>query len=449
MQSSRRSFLKTSGLTALLGVVGTAGCLETVENAVGGGGAPGYANWLYDPAEVHDSDYVGFGTFDVRTVYENEDELPDEMIDQVEEVNDEFEFVDLEAMENVTGLAYGQPNRNVGGGSMVASGEFDVDAITDEIEAETTEDYETGAHGDYTLYTMTRERANVDDGAETNSVTIAVSGEHVIVGGMQAPDVSSEDAVTTMIGAESGEVDRLQDGNEDADELVSQLGDASLVTGGTFDANLTNFTDEATPDDVVDVVDDLVAVGLASDVSGETVEHTMAFVYEDADAASTDDMEDAVDEVQEKSDRADDQLEDVAVSKSSRTVLVSASGDTEEFFETFGLFLGLSGATSVSGSASASQEVSSVPQVTFEFTYRDDETVEITHHGGDHVRDGLIVRYEHDGDTMTERWKPSDGIMAGDQYVTQRTVDPGSEVTLIWNGEDGQSSVLASFVAPE
>jgi hypothetical protein len=39
--------------------------------------------------------------------------------------------------------------------------------------------------------------------------------------------------------------------------------------------------------------------------------------------------------------------------------------------------------------------------------------------------------------------------MAGDRYVTKRTVDAGSQVSLVWNGEDGQSVVLGSYVAPE
>lgn len=455
MQSSRRSFLKTSGLAALLGVVGTAGCLETVDDAIGAGGdTPGYAQWLYDPAEVYESDYVGFGTFDVQSVYENEGEMPDGMMDRVEKANDEVDFVDLEAMETVTGIAYGYPNRDHGGGSMVVSGEFDVDDVTAKIEEESPETVETRTEGDYTLYTFTTERQHdhEDDGADTNSATIAVSGEHVLVGGMRAPDATSEDAVTAMIDAESGDVTRLHDGNGDADELVSQLGDATLVMGGTFDANLTNFTDEATPDEVVDVVDDLVAVGAASDVNGDTVEHTMAFVYEDGEAASTDDVEAVLDNVEEWGDRAADQLEDRSVSRDGRTVLVSTTGETDEFFEAFGLFgSGLTGSASATVSESASEGHSDrSPQVSFDFTYRDDGTIEITHQSGDHIERDLHVRYEHDGDGVTEDWASDDGIMAGDRYVTQRPADPGSEVVLVWTAEDGEgSAVLGSFEVPE
>jgi len=447
MQSSRRSFLKTSGLAALLGVVGTAGCLETVDDAVGGG-PPDYANWLYDPTEVYDSDYVGFGTFDVQTVYENQDELPQGMIDRLDEANEEIDFVDLETMENVTGIAYGYPNRDHGGGSMVVSGEFDVDAITAEIEEESPEAVETRTEGDYTLYTFTTERQgdDEDDAVDTNSATIAVSGEQVLVGGMRAPDATSEDAVTTMIEAESGDVARLHDENEDADELVSQLGDATLVMGGTFDANLTNFTDEATPDEVVAVVDDLVAVGAASDVNGDTVEHVMAFVYEDGDAASTEDVEAVLDNVEEMSDRAEDQLEDRSVSKDGRTVLVSTTGETDAFFEAFGRSgFGLTGAAS--GSASANQSVR-VPQVRFDFQYRDDGKVEITHRSGDHIESDLHVRYEHDGDGVTERWESDDAIMAGDRYVTRRAPDPGSRLLLVWVDGD-RSAVLGSYAVPE
>jgi hypothetical protein len=446
MQSSRRSFLKTSGLAALLGVVGTAGCLETVDDAVGGG-PPDYANWLYDPAEVYDSDYVGFGTFDVQSVYENEDELPEGMMDQVEEVNEEADFVDLDAMENVTGIAYGLPNQDLGGGSMVVSGEFDVDAITAEIENEAPEEYETTTHGDFTLYTMTREHP-AEDGPDTNSATVAVSGDHVLVGGMQAPGVTSADAVTTMIDAGGGDVPRLHEENEDADELVSQLGDATLVVGGTFDADLTNFTDDATPDEVVDAVDDLVAVGVASDVDGDSVEHTMALVYATEDDASTEDVEDALDRVEETNDPAGDQLEDRSVSRDGRAVLVSTTGETEALFEPFGLFGGgPTDTATASGSASESRS-ESVPQVRFDFQYRDDGKVEITHRSGDHVNNALHVRYQHDGAEVTESWSSSDAIVAGDRYVTQRAPDPGSKLLLVWVDGD-RSAVLGSYVVPE
>lgn len=449
MQSSRRSFLKTSGLAALLGVVGTAGCLETVNDAVGDGdGSPGYAKWLYDPAAVHDSDYVGFGTYDVHSVYENEEAMPEELMDRIEKANENVEVVDLEAMQNVTGIAYGQPNRNVGGGSMVVTGEFDVDEITTKIEEESTAELEKSTHGDYTFYTRTQERRYADEGPDTKSATVAVSDEHVLMGGTQAPDVDSEDAVTAMIEAGNGNADALGNENEDAGELISKLGDATLVVGGAFDADLTNFTNEATPDELVEAVDDLVAVGAASDVNGDTVEHTMAFVYEDEDAASTEDVEAVFDNFEDANDRAAEQLEDRSVSKDGRTVLVSTTGDTEEFFLIFRMFgLSLAGAESVSGSASASREAS-VPQVRFEFTHRDDGKVEITHTSGDTIDDGLMVRYEHDGNGLMERWESSDGITAGDRYVTQRRADPGSEVALIWNGDHG-SAVLGSFAVPE
>lgn len=452
MQSSRRSVLKASGLAALLGVVGTAGCLETVDDAVGDTpDTPGYATWLYDTAEVSESNYMGFGRFDVQSVYKNQEAMPDEMMDDIESANEETEFVDLEAMETMTGIAYGQPNRNVGGGSMVVAGEFDVEAITAEIEKESPDGVETGSHGDYTLYTIQQERQHADEGPNTNSATVAVSSEHVLIGGMQASDVTSEEAVTTMIETENGDVARLHEGNENASELISQLGEATLVMGGTFDANLTNFTDEETPDEGVKMVDDLVGVGVASNVNGDTVEHTMAFVYEDSVAASADDVQEAIETAANKNDRAENQLEDRSVSEDGRTVLVSATGETDAMVEAFGLFgFGLPEAgtavASESGSDSASQPTD-VPQVSFDFEYRDDGTVQITHQGGDQVDGPLDVRYEHDGTEVIERWESANGIMAGTRYVTDRTPDPGSQVLLVWKG-DGQSAVLGSFTVP-
>jgi hypothetical protein len=453
MPSTRRSFLAKTGLATLLGV-GTAGCLDTVDDAIGTDGPPTeYATWLYDPNEVLESDYVGFGTYDVRSLYENETHLPDGMMERIDVANDEMEFVDLESVAEMTGLAYGHPRQETGGGSMTVSGEFDLDEIETRIEEGTAGEYETDSYEGYTLYTVSPDGETAAAGVETGSMTIAVSSDRVVVGGMRAPDATSDDAVQATIDAGDGDVARLHETNDDASEVVSQLGDATMVLGGTFDADLTNLANEGTDPLLIEVVDDLVAVGLASDVDGASVAHSMAFVYESEDAASTSALQDAVDRVKAESDPANEQLDDASVSRDGRTVVLSATGDTKAFFRTIGLFgVGTTTSGMASGTASASMTVSEppeVPQVRFEFEYRDDGRVVITHQAGDHVEGTILVRYAHEGDHVMERWTPSDGIQAGDRHVTDRSADPGSEVHLVWENEDGQSVVLASFVVPE
>jgi hypothetical protein len=167
----------------------------------------------------------------------------------------------------------------------------------------------------------------------------------------------------------------------------------------------------------------------------------MAFVYESEDVASSE-HKDAV--------GRDD---DPSISLDGRTVVVSTTGHTVSAFRNLGLLgVGTSTSKMVRGMEWVTTKVGKppeAPQVSFEFEYRDGGRVEITHQAGDHVEGTILVRYAHEGDHVMERWTPSDGIQAGDRHVTDRSVDPGSEMHLVWENGDGQSVVLASFVVPE
>lgn len=90
-----------------------------------------------------------------------------------------------------------------------------------------------------------------------------------------------------------------------------------------------------------------------------------------------------------------------------------------------------------------------VPQVSLAFGYDGDTGgVTVTHSGGDTLgsRGRVLVRYTHDGREVTERWRESDGIGAGDRYTTEQSVDPGTRLTVVWQGEE--SAVLGSFEVP-
>lgn len=67
------------------------------------------------------------------------------------------------------------------------------------------------------------------------------------------------------------------------------------------------------------------------------------------------------------------------------------------------------------------------------------DKVQITHDGGDAVED-LRVRYIHDGSVQRESW---DGpVEAGDEFTSEQSVDPETQVWLVWRAETTDAAVL-------
>lgn len=92
---------------------------------------------------------------------------------------------------------------------------------------------------------------------------------------------------------------------------------------------------------------------------------------------------------------------------------------------------------------------STAPAVSLSFEYdRQTGLVTITHAGGDRIGTDarVLVRYTHDGESVVERWRESDGIVAGDQYTTERAVDPETVVRVVWQGES--TATLGQFTTP-
>jgi hypothetical protein len=81
------------------------------------------------------------------------------------------------------------------------------------------------------------------------------------------------------------------------------------------------------------------------------------------------------------------------------------------------------------------------PQITFEFTEREDGRVEVSHYGGD-AAETLSVRYTADGELQTETWDPEEQITAGTTYVTELAADSGTTLRVVWTGDSGEQSVV-------
>jgi hypothetical protein len=131
------------------------------------------------------------------------------------------------------------------------------------------------------------------------------------------------------------------------------------------------------------------------------------------------------------------------VTTDGRTVILTITGDPKQLSEEVGF-----GESSSSGSGSGSSESSTdAPQVSFSFEYDADNRLTVTHQSGDHVMEDLRIRYESDGEVRVETWPAEDGIMAGESYTTEATVDTGAQVLVVWES-DGSGAVLAQSEAP-
>jgi hypothetical protein len=395
--ASRRTFLKSSGAAAaLLGTMGLAGC-SSIENALGGGGggSKSYKNWMYDPNELVATEFVGFASYDVQTIYENEEYIPEEVFEDLEETGEQLSSFGVNLEETQEMVAMGHTSAGIGGMSMggggggdseppssggtaAINGSFEPDEIEEGVETlngsvpESQRMEEDGEYEGYTMWTASYEQTTRTATGQTQtqevSAAAALSEETVVMGGMQSNEATGREAVEEMIDAQSGSGTRLSKGDEDmntyAGEIINNASGNSFTMGVTLGDIVSQFvsfyqmgeggSSELEP--VLEVLDGLTAVGIGTDINGETYETNIAMVYEDSDAASTESYEDFFEFVREQNTtEVEDPLEDISTSKNGQTVVVTTTGDTEELFE--------SAEDSASGGNGGGMEGTAVPDV--------------------------------------------------------------------------------------
>lgn len=358
--ASRRTFLKSSGAAAaLLGTMGLSGC-SSIENALGGGGgsSTNYKNWMYDPEELGISaEFVGFATFNVQAIYENEDQLPDESSEELDNTNEQLsQFgVDLEETDRMTMVGHtgdvmgnamgGSGSGNIpSGGSAAITGSFEPSEIEEAVETanQTVPEDRRMTEGDeyegYSMWTSSYEQQSMGQSEpQTVSAAAALSEESLVMGGMQANGASAQDAVELMIDTNNGSGTRLTKENDDINEMVKNAGGNAFAMGTTL-GSLTDTLGMVIQESAVqDVIDGLIAVGVGTDINGETYETNIAMVYEESDDASTENYEAFFEYLREQNTSdVEDPLEDISTSKNGRTVVVTTTGDTAELFESGG-----------------------------------------------------------------------------------------------------------------
>lgn len=353
--ASRRTFLKSSGAAAaMLGTMGLAGC-SGINPLSSGGGSKNYKNWMYDPSELVDTEFVGFGTFNVQTIFENEDQLPDETqeeLDQAGEQLDQF-GVALEETQRITSVGHtgdvlGQAMSGGGGGdggmissggSAAITGSFEPSKIEEAVTTannsvpEDRQLEEDGEYSGYNMWTTSYEQTNASGQTQTVSGAAGLSEDALVASGMQSNEATAREAAELMIDTKSGSGTRLTNANDDVNEMVKNVGGNAFAMGTTLGDLVSTVGMFIQEDAVSDVIDGLVAIGVGTDINGETYETNIAMVYGEASDASTENYEAFFEYLREQNTSdVQDPLEDIETSKNGRTVVVTTTGDTAELF---------------------------------------------------------------------------------------------------------------------
>jgi flagellin-like protein len=102
----------------------------------------------------------------------------------------------------------------------------------------------------------------------------------------------------------------------------------------------------------------------------------------------------------------------------------------------------------------------SSPQASFDFDWdpdpdndaaTDDGELAITHEGGDPVEAARVTVFVNGNEDTVGAW-PDTTINTGETYTTDQAnnadVAPGNDVRIVWVGDDGTESTLATYTIP-
>jgi hypothetical protein len=476
MAPQRRDVLRAGGgLAALL--TGLAGCTEQIDDVTGGGGpdTPSYAGALLDPGALFEMETRGFVSVDAEAYREQQAALPEEFRRSVDDTAGDVEGVDTadaDRLSGVFGRDRGDPeNRHDDATVSVGrvTGSFDAEAAASQAESENETLTERGEYEGYTLY------AGASEYDLTQSVAVAISSDALVgatvnvptpkdvetSGDFGEPELSATpsgvptavDAVRAAIDTADGGGDPLTD-DELAAQVLADLGDqplvgGALVAGATVRRQYFGDGEGGTRDPENEVATDVKALtqgltavagsgGAPETTAGEVV---VRLYYESEDVVS-----DRAETLRSALKTAKSRSEDVTppeteVTTDGRAVVLTITGDPQQLSEEFG-------AGEASGGSSARGTAVEPPQVTFGFEYDAQNRLTVIHEGGDVVPTDLQVRFESGGESRLETWPAGDdGIAAGDSYTTDASVDSGSQVLLVWQGE-GEAAVLGKSEAP-
>lgn len=332
METNRRTFLKASGAAALLGVTGLAGC-----SGNGGGGASA-EQWQYDPAALLDTENRFFGSMDYGTVYDNRDSLPESTRQSFESVQEDAP-IQPDDIDVLTGVGGGQVSVASGDatvfGSGAATGTFETDAITSEIESQ-GETQEAGSYEGYTLYEQVSS-GSVGMG-QNASATLGVGENALVFGvvsasGSGSASITGTQAVETAIDASNGNAEMLRANSDVVSEISNQLGSTTLQVGGQVDPGLVEAALAMSGSAQTQFVDGIRGGGFGMQLNGETTTFTVVGLYEDAGAAEDTGIVTLVNQFSDQFVEQSPEIDSIDASTDGRSVVITVEGETQALLE--------------------------------------------------------------------------------------------------------------------
>ncbi len=464
----RRRTLLRRGLGAVgVGTVTTlAGCQEDLptDDESGGDGddgsdeddetGPEWASWLYDPTAVGEVDVHGFSTYDVAELLEYRDDLPTELDDGIDQAFGDLDGLSAEDADRVVAQGYGQaPDPESGGGmedepvgwNVVATGSFDADALAGRLED--SDAYE--AAGEY-------EGVRLFEGPpedERVEAAVGIAADAVVGAGVAEYDLAATAAVELAVDADAGDADRYYGTHEYVAALLDRHGDATTATGAADpDGSFQPFVEENPSSQAYEsLLTNARAVGRSATLGEETTEASLSVELAEVNQEAVEDLQTAVDRAQAERGDPEGPFSDPSITTDGTTLVVEASADTEAALgQPSGLAVVAPEAavlgTFVLNVGGPDREPA--PQIALSYELRDDGRVRVAHDGGDVVERLLLQYAVQDGSATQEEWTESDGITAGDTYVTQEVPEPGTELLVLWEAGD-RSTVVGAYDVPE
>ena len=340
MQTDRRTFMKASGMAAVLGTTGLAGC----GGILGGGGGPsGPADWLYDPSEVAEVPNAFFGSMAYGTLYENRDQLPESMQGDFE--SDPDSPIGPDDIENLAGIGGADVSSDMQSvsafGSAVVTGSIPRSEMESEIESEGDVE-ETGSYEGYTLYDVTSFRDDVSGVPGSSqfqgSGTVAVGDSAILMGVAMSQNsesgASGEAAAKTMIDAAAGNAQRLSATSGGAQQVRDRIGDSMISVGAGVDPELVDLAQQMGGGGGMggQLLGGMRGGGFGANIDGETTTYEFVVVYDGEESATDAGIADLVSGMSSRFEEQEG-IDTVESEQDGGVVVVTVAGDTETLLE--------------------------------------------------------------------------------------------------------------------
>lgn len=338
MHADRRTFVKASGMAAVLGATGLAGC----GNILGDGGGAG--GWVYDPTVVADVPNIAFGTMDYGTFYANRDQLPQSMQEDFQ--TDPDSPLQPEDIDRLAGVGGGDVSRDMQSasafGSVVVTGSIPRSDIEGRIESEGNAE-QSGTYEGYTLYSVTNFQDSLGSvpGSEQlqGSGSVAVGDSAVLIGisfsqGMDS-SATGEGAVRTMIDASAGNARRLSATSGPAKQVQDRIGDSMMAVGAAVDPELVSLAEQMAGSGGgmgAQVLSGLRGGGFGADINGDTTTFRFVAVYDSEQSATDAGIADLVNGMSSRMEQQEG-INSVEATQDGAVVVVTLEGDTQTIFE--------------------------------------------------------------------------------------------------------------------